>query len=63
MERDESVEIRYVNGSFVAGTSASSPGAPRHIHIYLYIKADTEGKGVNVLIREHIPSYWWQLVL
>ena len=30
---NESVEIRYVNGSFVAGTSASSPGIPRHMHI------------------------------
>ena len=27
---DESVKIQYVNGSFVAGTSASSPGVPRH---------------------------------
>ena len=24
-------EIRYVDGSFVAGTSAASPGVPRHI--------------------------------
>ena len=32
---NESVEIRYVNGSFVAGTSASSPGLPRHIHLLL----------------------------
>ena len=28
---NESVEIRYVNGSFEAGTSASSPGVSRHI--------------------------------
>ena len=28
---NESVEIRYVSGSSVAGTSASSPGVPRHI--------------------------------
>ena len=27
------VEIRYVNGSFVAVTSASSPGVPRHVLI------------------------------
>ena len=31
---NEKVEIRYVNGSFVAGTSASPPGVPRHIHVY-----------------------------
>ena len=30
---NESVEIRYVNGSFVAGTSASSPGVPRHMYV------------------------------
>ena len=30
---NESVEIRYVNGSFEAGTSASSPGIPRHKYI------------------------------
>ena len=30
---NESVGIRYVNDSFVAGTSASSPGVPRQIHI------------------------------
>ena len=28
---NEGVEIRYVSGSSVAGTSASSPGVPRHI--------------------------------
>ena len=28
-----SVEIRYVNGSFVVGTTASSPGVPRHMHV------------------------------
>ena len=28
---NERVEIRYVHDSFVAGTSASSPGVPRHI--------------------------------
>ena len=28
---NESVEIRYVSGSFVAGTSASSPGVLRHM--------------------------------
>ena len=28
---NESVEIRYVSGSFVVGTSASSPGIPRQI--------------------------------
>ena len=28
---NESVEIRYVSGSFVARTSASSPGFPRHM--------------------------------
>ena len=27
----EIVEIRYVHGSFIAGTSASSPGIPRHM--------------------------------
>ena len=26
-----------------------------YTYIYSYIKADTEGKGMNVLIREHIP--------
>ena len=30
---NESVEIRYVGGSSVAGTSASSPGVPRHIYL------------------------------
>ena len=29
---NESVEIRYVSGSSVAGTSASSPGVPRHTY-------------------------------
>ena len=29
---NESVEIRYVSGISVAGTSASSPGVPRHIN-------------------------------
>ena len=28
---NESVKIRYVSDSFVAGTSALSPGVPRHI--------------------------------
>ena len=28
---NESVEIWYVSGSSVAGTSASSPGVPRHV--------------------------------
>ena len=28
---NERFEIRYVNDSFVAGTSASSPGVPRHM--------------------------------
>ena len=28
---NESVEIRYVSGSSVAGTSVSSPGLPRHM--------------------------------
>ena len=31
---NESVEIRYVNGSFVAETSATLPGVPRHVHTY-----------------------------
>ena len=30
---NESVEIRYGNGSFVAGTSALSPGVPFHMYI------------------------------
>ena len=30
---NESVEIRYVHGSFVAGTSAVLPGVPCHIYI------------------------------
>ena len=29
---NESVEIRYVNGSFVAETSATLPGVPRHMN-------------------------------
>ena len=29
---NECVEIRYVNGSFAAGTSALSPGVPRHMY-------------------------------
>ena len=36
---NESVEIRYVNGSFVAGTSALSPDVPRQMFFfasYLY---------------------------
>ena len=34
---NENVEIRYVNSSFGAGTSASSPGVHRHICIhYVY---------------------------
>ena len=42
---NENVEIRYVNGSSGAGTSASSPGVYRHIyimyihyiHLYIYM--------------------------
>ena len=34
---NENVEIRYVNGSSGAGTSASSPGVYRHIYI-MYIQ-------------------------
>ena len=30
---NESVEIRYVGGSFVAGTLASSPGVTRHMYV------------------------------
>ena len=30
---NESVEIRYASGSSVAGTSALSPGVPRHMNI------------------------------
>ena len=30
---NERVEIRYVHGNFVAGTSALSPGVPRHVLI------------------------------
>ena len=39
---NDSVEIRYVSGSCVAGTSASSPGVPRHIdlHIFFFIKME-----------------------
>ena len=33
---NESVENRYVSGSFVAGTSASSPGVPRHLYAMSY---------------------------
>ena len=29
---NKNFEIRYVNGSFVAGTSASSPGVLRHMN-------------------------------
>ena len=29
---NESVQIWYVNSSFVAGTSALSPGVPRHMN-------------------------------
>ena len=36
---NESVEIRYVSGSSVAGTSTSSPGVPRHMPKYLLAKA------------------------
>ena len=32
---NENVEIRYVNGSFVAGTSALSPGVLRHIFKFI----------------------------
>ena len=37
---NEIVEIRYVNGSFVAKTSASSPGVPRQVSkiLWLYIQ-------------------------
>ena len=31
LERERKLQIRYVKGSFVAGTSALSPGVPRHI--------------------------------
>ena len=34
---NESVEIRYVSGSSVAGTSASSPGVPRHIPTFIHM--------------------------
>ena len=33
---NESVEIRFVSGSFVSGTSASSPGVPRHLYAMSY---------------------------
>ena len=33
---NESVKIRYVSGSFVAGTSALSPGVPGHMWPYNY---------------------------
>ena len=33
---NESVEIRYVNGSFVAEMSALSPGLPRHMYLNLH---------------------------
>ena len=34
---DENGEIRYVSGSSVAGTSASSPGVPRHIMFIVHM--------------------------
>ena len=34
--RNERVKIRYVSGSFVAGTSASSPGVPRSNALFKY---------------------------
>ena len=42
---NENVKIRYVNGSFLAGTSASSLGAHRHVHIagytsFFFIKSE-----------------------
>ena len=40
--RNESVEIRYMSGSSVAGTSASSPGVPRHMYNFLDIPAVTK---------------------
>ena len=36
---NQSVEIRYVNGSFIAGTSASSPGVPRQVLGAQYFRA------------------------
>ena len=38
---NEGVQIRYVNGSFVAGTSALSPGVPRHVLIYTMCNAQS----------------------
>ena len=51
---NESVEIRYVSGSSVAGTSASSPGVPRHISILyisiylLQVPGEEEGAGGGI---------------
>ena len=33
---NECVKIRYVNGSFVAGTSALTPGVPRHMCVFIW---------------------------
>ena len=38
LERDESVKIRYVNGSFVAGMTAMSTGVHRHILFFRILK-------------------------
>ena len=37
MERERECQIRYVSDSFVAGTSALSPGVPRHIYVEIEI--------------------------
>ena len=63
---NESVEIRYVNGSFVAGTSASSPGVPRPmewggVRPLFYIRQNKQSKlCVGKLIKQtHSRDCFW----
>ena len=53
---NESVEIRYVNGSFVAGTSATSPCVPRTMHGVIFYEESVcticRRKSVFVLNKE-----------
>ena len=42
---NESVEIRYVSDSYVAGTSALSPGVPRHMYLWIH-------RDIGVLLEE-----------
>ena len=62
---NENVEIRYVNSSSGAGTSASSPGVYRHIyimyiqyiHLYIYVQCTCLLLAMQKNLHVHIYVY------